>query len=124
MKRSIDYYDIEIFGKTEIKEDPINAGYNLGDLLNMPFLYGVWEQNPHGGKERLDRMNIIGKAYPGSILSNYISDRPEDEPIPNMERRTKQRKGSYLVFHCIISDWRNLVFLGDKSDLIVIVIPD
>lgn len=86
MKRRIDYYDIEIFGKHEIKEDPINAGYNLGDLLNMPFLYGVWDQNPHGGKERLERMDIIGKAYPGSILSNYICERPEEEPVPNIER--------------------------------------
>ena len=86
MKRRIDYYDINIYGNPEIKEDPIHAGYNLGDLLNMPFLYGIWEQNPHGGKERLDRMNIIGKAYPGSILSNYISERPENEAVPNIER--------------------------------------
>ena len=86
MKRNIDYYDIQIYGNPEIKEDPINAGYNLGDLLNMPFLYGVWDQNPHGGKERLDRMNIIGKAYSDSILSNYISERPGDEPVPNIER--------------------------------------
>ena len=78
MKRNINYYDIEIYGNRTILEDPINAGYNLGDLLNMPFLYGVWEQNPHGGKERLYRMNIIGKAYPGTILSNYIQERPED----------------------------------------------
>jgi len=86
MKRNLNYYDIEIYGNRTITEDPINAGYNLGDLLNMPFLYGVWEQNPHGGKERLDRMNIIGKAYPGSILSNYIQERPYLEPVPNIER--------------------------------------
>jgi hypothetical protein len=86
MKRNINYYDIKIYGNPEIKEDPINAGYNLGDLLNMPFLYGVWEQNPHGSEERLCRMNIIGKNYPDSILSNYISDRPEEEPVPNIER--------------------------------------
>ena len=86
MKRRIDYYDINIYGNPEIKEDPIHAGYNLGDLLNMPYLYGVWEQNPHGGKERLERMNIIGNAYPESILSNYISERPEEEVVPNIER--------------------------------------
>jgi len=86
MKRRIDYYDINIYGNPEIKEDPINAGYNLGDLLNMPYLCGVWEQNPHGGKERLERMNIIGKAYSGSILSNYIYERPEEEAVPNIER--------------------------------------
>lgn len=86
MKRNINYYDIQIYGNPEIKEDPIYAGYNLGDLLNMPFLYGVWEQNPHGGKERLDRMNIIGNNYPNSILSHYISGRPEEEAVPNIQR--------------------------------------
>jgi hypothetical protein len=86
MKREVNYYDIQIYGNPEIKEDPIHAGYNLGDLLNMPFLYGVWDQNPHGGKERLERMNIIGKGYSGSILSNYISERPEEEAVPNIER--------------------------------------
>jgi hypothetical protein len=86
MKRNLNYYDIQIYGNRTIIEDPIHAGYNLGDLLNMPFLYGVWEQNPHGGKERLDRMNIIGKAYHGSILSNYIQERPYLEPVPNIER--------------------------------------
>jgi hypothetical protein len=86
MKRNINYYDIQIYGNPEIKEDPINAGYNLGDLLNMPFLYGVWDQNPHGSEDRLDRMNIIGNNYPNSILSHYISERPEEEPVPNIER--------------------------------------
>lgn len=86
MKRNINYYDIKIYGNPEIKEDPINAGYNLGDLLNMPFLYGIWEQNPHGSEERLCRMNIIGKNYPYSILSNYITERPETEVVPNIER--------------------------------------
>jgi hypothetical protein len=86
MKRSIQYYDIPIYGNSEIKEDPIQAGYNLGDLLNMPYLYGQWTQNPHGSEERLYRMNIIGKGYPGSILSNYISERPEEETVPNIER--------------------------------------
>lgn len=86
MKRRMDYYDIQIYGNPEIKEDPINAGYNLGDLLNMPFLYGVWDQNPHGSEERLYRMNIIGQNYPNSILSNYISERPDEETVPNIER--------------------------------------
>jgi hypothetical protein len=86
MKRKINYYDIKIYGNPEIKEDFINAGYNLGDLLNMPFLYGVWEQNPHGSEDRLYRMNIIGQNYPDSILSNYITERPENEVVPNIER--------------------------------------
>ena len=77
MKQKIDYYDIEIYGNRTINEDPINAGYNLGDLLNMPFLYGIWEQNPHGGKERLDRRNKV--LYEGvefesqTALAEYLN---------------------------------------------------
>ena len=46
MKRNISDNDI-IIRDNFIKEDERNAGYNLGDLLNMPSLIGIWNQKPH-----------------------------------------------------------------------------
>lgn len=76
--------DIHIYGR-DIPEDSIKAGYNIGDLLNMPFLSGSWSQQLYIDKV-LERAYLIAKHYPDSILSIYFHDRPESEVIPNIPR--------------------------------------
>ena len=77
--------NIVIFGK-QINEDVRNAGYNIGDLLNMPYLANAWNANPHHDEQALQRMYIIGTHYKGSIVSNYIENRPPLEIVPNIPR--------------------------------------
>ena len=77
--------DIEIFGK-DIPQDKRAAGYNIGDLLNMPHLAGCWYSNPHNSPEQLKRLYLIGESYKGSILHFYIQRRPINENIPYIPR--------------------------------------
>ena len=73
--------NIEIYGQ-QVESDSIGAGYNIGDLLNMPSLGGFWQATPHNTPGDLERLYHIGSLYPGSILHYYIEARPVDEIIP------------------------------------------
>lgn len=67
--------------------DVRDAGYNIGDLLNMPFLDDRWGQNKlHDSTEKLDRMVLMATLCPNTILSQYTDTRPPDEPVPNIPR--------------------------------------
>lgn len=77
--------DIEIYG-IDIPEDTRAAGYNIGDLLNIPHLADYWDAHPHHTTEHLDRMNLIGEKYIGSILHYYIETRPPSEIVPDIPR--------------------------------------
>ena len=83
MLKQVVYEDINIYEKT-IVEDTRRAGYNIGDLLNMPFLDNTWNRNPHNDNEILKRMNLIGDNYKGSILNYYCEHRTVDDPVPNI----------------------------------------
>ena len=77
--------DVVIYDK-HIDADVRAAGYNIGDLLNMPYLAGQWEQCPHASQEMLDRMNLVGAAYENSILRKYTTQRNAGEKVPDIER--------------------------------------
>jgi hypothetical protein len=83
MLKQLVYEDVKIYEK-EIKEDTRKAGYNIGDLLNMPFLDNTWNNNPHQDKDLLNRMNLIGENYKDSILNYYCTHRKESDPVPNI----------------------------------------
>jgi len=85
LKTELQDNDIEVYGHF-VEEDQRNAGYNIGDLLNIPYLGGWWNANPHHTIGDLKRMYIIGNAYPKSILSFYIEHRPYDEIVPYIPR--------------------------------------
>ena len=85
MKRIITKEDIIKYDKI-IEQDSRKAGYNLGDLLNMPHLNGAWISQPHASKDLLDRMNLLSKYYKDSILEYYCEERPENEYVPNINR--------------------------------------
>jgi hypothetical protein len=72
-----------------IKDDLRNAGYNIGDLLNMPHLNNTWESFPHANIDILERMYLLSKNYENSILNYYCSGREEEENIPNINRIIK-----------------------------------
>jgi hypothetical protein len=79
LKRQITADDIIIYDKV-IEND--RGGYNLGDLLNMPALLGLWDYtNPHGK----GRMNSLGKIYEYTILSYYCENRKDKDPIPDVK---------------------------------------
>jgi hypothetical protein len=83
MLKQLLYDDIKIHEKT-IEEDTRQAGYNIGDLLNMPYLDNTWNNNPHHDKELLNRMNLIGDKYKDSILNYYCEHRKMNDPVPNI----------------------------------------
>lgn len=85
MKRQINLQDIVITDKI-IKDDHRNAGYNIGDLLNMPYLHNIWNNCPHADNNILERAILLSKHYPDSILNYYYSSRNNEESIPNINR--------------------------------------
>lgn len=86
LKRSIDITDVVINDKI-VEEDTRSAGYNIGDLLNMPNLCDCWPCNPHYNDDALERMKLLGQHYPDSILSYYCSTRKHNaEHVPNIKR--------------------------------------
>ena len=83
MLKQVVYEDINIYEKT-IVEDTRRAGYNIGDLFNMPYLDNTWNRNPHHEISILNRMNLLGANYPNSILNYYCQHRHADDPVPNI----------------------------------------
>lgn len=85
---NVNYEDVVLFeNKFDFGRDPIKAGYNIGDLLNIPFLNDAWKQNPlHHSDQHLQRMNLVAEICPGSILHHYVSSRPVDEAVPSIDR--------------------------------------
>jgi hypothetical protein len=83
LKRSILIDDLKIydldkkFGKT---------GYNISDLLNMPYYWAGWNQNPHADISIYETSCETAKNNPDTILGKYYSSRPSDENIPNLNR--------------------------------------
>lgn len=105
--------NIEIYGK-QIETDAIGAGYNIGDLLNMPSLGGFWQATPHNTPGDVERLYQIGSLYTGSILSYYIEARPSDEIIP-YEYRVLGAVDKYIdsFTRSTIPDWYSMVGQDD-----------
>lgn len=83
----------------DLRSDDRQAGYNIGDLLNIPFLEDVWEQNPiHHNNACLERMILLARLCPHTILFHYTATRPEDEPVPNLHR-IRQAVDKYFDQH-------------------------
>lgn len=94
LKQSIDLSDIQIYGKNTVfkgdnKELCVlvkQQGYNMGDLLNMPYLSGQWPQTPHGLYNYLERMYIVSNSFDNSIVNLYCKHRPDNELVPCIPR--------------------------------------
>jgi hypothetical protein len=84
-KQKIDIDDIKIFD-IDIKYGV--TGYNIADLLNMPYYWAGWKQNPHCGDDYY--FNIAKNTAlnnPTTILGKYYSSRvDQEEKIPNLNR--------------------------------------
>ena len=64
-------------------------GYNIGNLLNIPYLLDLWKQIPHNSITQYNNMIDKSKTWPQSIVGLYCKDRPENENIPNINRLVK-----------------------------------
>ena len=111
---------IEIYG-IDIPEDTRGAGYNLGDLLNMPHLANCWNAHPHHTNEDLERMYLVGERYVGSVLSYYIELRPYSEVVPFIPRvigavRKYAEKNRHNWTNVIKSDGGTMNVLMEVSD--------
>lgn len=84
LKQNLTIDDIRIY---DIDKKFGESGYNISDLLNMPFYWAGWKQNPHCGDENY--YNVAKNTAfnnPDTILGRYYSSRTEDEQIPNLNR--------------------------------------
>jgi len=99
-----------------------SGGYAIGDLLNMPAVYGRWYQNPHHSEETYESFLNVSKQYPESILAIYSSLRADtNEPIPNLSK-IEQAVDIYTIYtkqkHQILED-DQVLFIhlrsGDKG---------
>ena len=86
--RHVNENDIVFYeSRFDFSHDTSDVGYNIGDLLNIPYLAHRWDQNPyHQSQTELDRLYVIARICKGSILDRYMSSRPTWEPIPNVKR--------------------------------------
>lgn len=76
--------DITIYGSNkDTSEDSRQAGYNIGDLLHMPYLAGLWGMEIPNSSSRI---SIISKLFVPSILHEYMNLRTKEEAIPNIPR--------------------------------------
>ena len=83
IKRNININDITIY---DIDDKFGVSGYNIGDLLNMPYYFAGWNQNPHDHDNYLNIAIETANNNPSTILGIYYKNRPLDEKIPNLNR--------------------------------------
>lgn len=79
---------LEIYGLESEHFSYIDGeGYNLGDLLNMPYVFGAWSRDHHHKTDYLKRrVEFISQLPPNSFLYAYFDRRPFDEFLPNNAR--------------------------------------
>jgi hypothetical protein len=76
------FIEIKIYDQTN--NSNIIGGYNLGDLLNMPYYFAGWTNNPH---QAYNLYKEATPSFPNSILYYYSTLRTdENEPIPNLQK--------------------------------------
>lgn len=83
--RNVNKQDIRFFeSKYDFTKDTRGAGYNIGDLLNIPYLNDTWSSDLN--VYSFDRLSTIAHMCQGSILHKYMTSRSVGEPIPNIHR--------------------------------------
>lgn len=83
LKRNLTLDDIRIY---DLDPKFGESGYNLGDLLNMPYYWAGWPQTPHLNEIYHGVAKNTAANNPNTILGKYYFSRPEKEKIPNLER--------------------------------------
>jgi len=82
--KNIEIKDINVY---DLSSNFGHSGYNLGDLLNMPYIFESWGQNYyHADKHIYTNAINTAKNNPETILNIYYTSRPETENIPNVCR--------------------------------------
>lgn len=100
-----------------INEDTRQAGYNMGDLLNIPYLSNQWDENCHKGLSHhtyneLFRMNLLGNFYKKSILYYYTNSRKDNnEVVPNIKLINESvntfKNNNYMKYQNILTQVKN-----------------
>ena len=83
LKKTILLEDIKIY---DLENKFGVTGYNIADLLNMPYYWAGWNQNPHNDMNYYKIALDTAKNNPETILGKYYSLRTDDEVIPNLKR--------------------------------------
>lgn len=63
---NIDNIEFKLFDKDK-------ESYIIGDLLNMPFFFANWNNNPHNNKYMYDLFKKTSKDYSDNILEFMIN---------------------------------------------------
>ena len=108
-----------------IANDARKAGYNIGDLLNMPSLHNIWNQVPHADEFMLEQMYFTSNHYENSIVNIYCKNREHGgEIIPNIpliiksvDQFTNENKHMYADMLALIQTPTTLVVHVRNGDL-------
>lgn len=104
----VDSFDVKVY-------DENKPTYNIGDLFNMlSYVTPEWPvvNNDENLVSIRDHSNSIQKyldSYPNSILYNYYTSRPKDEPIPNVERIITSTDEFIKNNHDNLNEYMNIV---------------
>lgn len=111
--KQINKEDIKIY---DLSSNFGDTGYNIGDLLNMPYIFESWGQNYyHADKNIYENAIKTAKNNPETILNTYYTSRPETENIPNIDRILDSTniflQNSELLNNAIVNEY----ILNDNS---------
>jgi len=79
--RRVSDKEIKIYDTDFTFTDPRQAGYNIGDLLNMPYLCDIWPTTT-GTQTMYD----VSQVCRNSVLDIYCHTKPKQEIVPNIPR--------------------------------------
>jgi hypothetical protein len=82
-------------------------GYNMGDILNMPYLSGQWEEHNWINSKIYSKDEI----YKDTIINLYCKDRIQDKIVPNIPRIirsvdefTEKYKSNFINIYNIVQN--------------------
>ena len=111
---NFDASDITTFNKPTDSE--LDIAYNIGDIFNMPALYGIWQMQPHA---RYDYYKKCTTHFKNTIINNYDNLRiDESEPIPNIDKIQKS-VDKYIVDNTDLSLNRILSKVDNNDTLCI-----
>jgi hypothetical protein len=95
--------------------DTRQAGYNIGDLLNMPYLSHQWPQSKGS-----PLMYEVGRVCPNSILNIYCHDKPPEELVPNLPRLIRSVETYMKRYKLLFVQFKPLLKLVRHKDTLCV----
>lgn len=108
-----DNIDFKIF-------DESKESYIIGDLLNMPYFFANWNNNPHNNDYMYNLFKKTAFQYKNNILGIYNNYRiHENEPLPDVEK-IKLSVDTYIENNKTNNILNNLMLCCNDNNTLVV----